>query len=81
MFGSAYAAAYYMKHALKFPTDKKVYVIGMEGMTEELDEQGISYVGAMVNISVFFSARGRAWHVVTFVVSNSHSLFSGFSAG
>ena len=54
VFGSAYAAAYYMKHALQFPADKKVYVIGMEGMTEELDEQGISYVGAMVNYLSLF---------------------------
>ncbi|KAI8896011.1 HAD-like domain-containing protein [Globomyces pollinis-pini] len=53
IFGSAYCAAYYMANTLKFPTNKKVYVIGMSGITEELQEVGIQYVGAHLDNEPF----------------------------
>ncbi|KXS20095.1 4-nitrophenylphosphatase [Gonapodya prolifera JEL478] len=46
IFGSAYAAAYYLKNMLNFPADKKVYVVGMQGIVDELAEMGIQAVGA-----------------------------------
>ncbi|CAO1622039.1 unnamed protein product [Sympodiomycopsis kandeliae] len=42
---SAYAAAAYLKEVLNFPTDRKVYVIGMEGIEQELEAEGIAYCG------------------------------------
>ncbi|KAJ3333413.1 hypothetical protein HDU76_008437 [Blyttiomyces sp. JEL0837] len=46
IFGSAYAAAYYIKNTLQFPQDKKVYICGMSGIQEELDSEGIRHCGA-----------------------------------
>ncbi|KAI8612725.1 2-phosphoglycolate phosphatase [Chytriomyces sp. MP71] len=46
IFGSAYAAAYYIKYSLKFPSYKKVYVVGMSGIQEELDSEGIQHCGS-----------------------------------
>ena len=34
---------------MKMPKDKKVYVIGMAGLEEELREEGISYIGGTVH--------------------------------
>lgn len=45
IFGSAYASAVYLKRVLSFPSDKKVYVIGEEGIEEELDAEGVRYCG------------------------------------
>lgn len=45
VFGSAFAAAVYISSVLQFPKDKKVYVIGMKGLEEELEDEGISYIG------------------------------------
>ncbi|KAK7683582.1 hypothetical protein QCA50_013420 [Cerrena zonata] len=45
IFGSAFASAVYISSVLKLPKDKKVYVIGMSGIEEELKEEGISYIG------------------------------------
>ncbi|PIL29157.1 hypothetical protein GSI_09206 [Ganoderma sinense ZZ0214-1] len=45
IFGSAYAAAVYISSVMKLPKDKKVYVIGMSGLEEELDEEGIAHIG------------------------------------
>lgn len=45
VFSSAYASALYLKHVLKLPADRKVYVIGMSGLEEELDAVGISHLG------------------------------------
>lgn len=45
IFSSSYAAAAYLKRVLNFPPDKKVYVIGMEGIEEELDAEGIAHIG------------------------------------
>ncbi|KAF8123684.1 HAD-like domain-containing protein [Boletus edulis] len=45
IYGSAYAAAVYISSVMKLPKDKKVYVIGMSGLEEELREEGISFIG------------------------------------
>ncbi|EPQ50774.1 2-phosphoglycolate phosphatase [Gloeophyllum trabeum ATCC 11539] len=45
IFGSAYASAVYISSVMKLPKDKKVYVVGMEGLEQELTAEGISYVG------------------------------------
>jgi len=45
VFGSAYAAAAYLSSVLNFPMDKKVYVIGMSGLEDELRSEGISFIG------------------------------------
>ncbi|KDQ56587.1 hypothetical protein JAAARDRAFT_179174 [Jaapia argillacea MUCL 33604] len=45
IFGSAYAAAVYISSVLKLPKDQKVYVIGMNGLEEELAEEGVAYLG------------------------------------
>lgn len=44
--GSAYNAAYYIKHVLKLPDTKKAFVIGEPGLEHELQEFGIDYLGA-----------------------------------
>ncbi|EJD01816.1 4-nitrophenylphosphatase [Fomitiporia mediterranea MF3/22] len=44
IFGSAYAAAVYLSSVVKFPKDKKVFLIGMEGLEEELRNEGITFV-------------------------------------
>ncbi|CAO3597788.1 unnamed protein product [Absidia cylindrospora] len=46
IFSSAFATASYLKNVLDFPKDKKVYVIGMTGITEELAHEGIQSCGA-----------------------------------
>ena len=45
IYGSAYASAVYISSVMKLPKDKKVYVIGMSGIEEELTEEGVSYIG------------------------------------
>ncbi|KAJ7291441.1 HAD-like domain-containing protein [Mycena rebaudengoi] len=47
IYGSAYAAAVYISSVMKLPKDKKVYVIGMKGMEEELHEEGVTFLGGM----------------------------------
>lgn len=42
---SSFAAAVYLKNALKFPADRKVYVMGMQGIEEELDAVNILHCG------------------------------------
>lgn len=49
MFGSAYASAVYLSTVLKLPKDEKVYVLGMSGLEEELDEEGIQHIGGTVS--------------------------------
>jgi ribonucleotide monophosphatase NagD (HAD superfamily) len=49
VFGSAYASAVYISSVMKLPKDKKVYVIGMSGVEEELEEEGVSYLGGTVS--------------------------------
>ncbi|KAK4686396.1 4-nitrophenyl phosphatase, partial [Tremellales sp. Uapishka_1] len=45
IFGSAYASAVYVSQILNFPKDKRVYVIGQEGIEEELDAVGVAHCG------------------------------------
>ncbi|KAG5339371.1 hypothetical protein C0989_004497 [Termitomyces sp. Mn162] len=45
IYGSAYAAAIYLSSMIKLPKTKKVYVIGMAGLEEELHEEGIAFLG------------------------------------
>ncbi|KAM6501349.1 HAD-like domain containing protein [Amanita muscaria] len=45
IYGSAYAAAVYLSSVLKLPKSKKAYVVGMQGLEEELAEEGISFIG------------------------------------
>ncbi|KAJ6625088.1 HAD-like domain-containing protein [Mycena sp. CBHHK59/15] len=47
IYGSAYVAAVYISSVMKLPKDKKVYVIGMKGMEEELREEGVTFLGGM----------------------------------
>lgn len=39
----------YLSKVLDFPKDKKVYVIGQEGLEEELDTVGVQHVGGSVS--------------------------------
>lgn len=48
VFSSAYASALYLKNVLKLPEDRKVYLIGMHGLEEELDNVAISHLGGTV---------------------------------
>jgi len=48
IYGSAYAAAVYLSSIIKIPKNKKVYVIGQNGLEEELREEGIQYIGGTV---------------------------------
>lgn len=59
VFGSAYAAAVYLSSVLKFPKDKRVYVIGMSGLEDELRSEGISFIGGTVSVtsSIIISTR------------------------
>ncbi|KDN38086.1 2-phosphoglycolate phosphatase [Tilletiaria anomala UBC 951] len=45
VFSSSYAAAVYISKVLDLPKDRKVYVIGMEGIEEELKAVGLDYCG------------------------------------
>jgi 4-nitrophenyl phosphatase len=45
IFNSSYAAAIYLSQVLKFPKDKVVYVLGERGVEEELEAEGIQYIG------------------------------------
>uniref|UniRef100_A0A803PZ68 phosphoglycolate phosphatase n=1 Tax=Cannabis sativa TaxID=3483 RepID=A0A803PZ68_CANSA len=44
IFASSFAAAAYLK-SINFPKDKKVYVIGEDGILKELELAGIQYLG------------------------------------
>ncbi|KAF8876064.1 HAD-like domain-containing protein [Infundibulicybe gibba] len=45
IFSSAYATAVYLSSVVQLPQSKKVYVIGMSGLEEELKAEGIAYAG------------------------------------
>ncbi|KAL2651640.1 hypothetical protein R1flu_019768 [Riccia fluitans] len=44
VFSSAFAAAGYLK-SIGFPTEKKVYIVGEEGIQQELAQAGFQYLG------------------------------------
>jgi len=48
IYGSAYASAIYISSVMKLPKDQKVYVIGMSGIEDELNEEGVSFIGGTV---------------------------------
>ncbi|KAJ3202218.1 hypothetical protein HK099_001952 [Clydaea vesicula] len=45
IFSSAYAAAVYIKKIIKLPKEKRIYIIGMNGISEELESQDLSWFG------------------------------------
>lgn len=46
VFGSSYSAAVYIARILKLPAPKnKVFVLGESGVEQELDAEGVSYIG------------------------------------
>jgi len=45
VFGSSYASAVYIDKILKLPKDKKVWVLGEEGIEKELKELGYTTIG------------------------------------
>lgn len=45
IFSSSYSAALYLSKVLRFPADKRVYVLGEAGIEEELSLQGINFFG------------------------------------
>lgn len=47
IFGSAYCAAYYLSQTISFK--KKIYVVGMAGITSELEQVGIEWCGSNVD--------------------------------
>jgi ribonucleotide monophosphatase NagD (HAD superfamily) len=59
VFSSACATAAYLKYVVKFPADKKVYVVGMAGITQELEAEGIKCFGGLV--SVYFEKLSKQY--------------------
>eukprot|EP00842_Homolaphlyctis_polyrhiza_P005540 jgi/Hompol1/5988/HPOL_000153-RA len=51
VFGSSYAAAYYIAHQLNMPKDKKVFVCGMSGICDELAAEGVQFCGGQEEIT------------------------------
>lgn len=47
----------YLSSVIKLPKTKKVYVIGMGGLEEELRDEGISYLGGTVPANRFDCAK------------------------
>lgn len=41
----------YLSKVLQLPKDRKVYVIGMEGIEEELQAEGLQYLGGTVRFA------------------------------
>ncbi|KAI8146307.1 HAD-like domain-containing protein [Fennellomyces sp. T-0311] len=54
IFSSAFATAAYLKQVLHFPADKKVYIIGMTGIQEELNAEGIRTCGGDEDVDAVF---------------------------
>ncbi|CAG8634453.1 4130_t:CDS:2 [Gigaspora rosea] len=51
IFCSSYASAYYLKNVLKFPKEKKIYIVGESGIADELALEGIRHCGLSVIIN------------------------------
>jgi hypothetical protein len=62
IYGSAYAAAVYLSSIIKIPKNKKVYVIGQNGLEEELRDEGIHYIGGTVISS---QLKFPSFHILT----------------
>jgi 4-nitrophenyl phosphatase len=56
IFGSAYASAVYLSKILNFRADKRVYVIGEQGIEHELRSVGINFTGGTVCPGALWSA-------------------------
>eukprot|EP00127_Corallochytrium_limacisporum_P002551 Clim_evm108s128 gene=Clim_evmTU108s128 len=51
IFGSAYAAAYYLAETIKFK--KKIYLLGSAGLIEELDELNVKHTDPHEDLEIF----------------------------
>ena len=49
IFSSAYTSAVYLSSVVSLPEAKKMYVIGLAGLEEELDNLGVAHVGGTVS--------------------------------
>ena len=49
----------YLSTVVKLPQDRKVYVIGQDGLEEELRDEGVAYIGGTVGF-VFVGAKQAA---------------------
>lgn len=49
IFSSGVAAAYYAKHFLNMKDDEKIYIVGGQGVAEELTEQGVNWTGSYLD--------------------------------
>ncbi|KAA1136772.1 hypothetical protein PGTUg99_000463 [Puccinia graminis f. sp. tritici] len=63
IFGSAYATALYLKRILKFPDDKKVYVIGEKGLEDELASENLKFCGGTTDKDVGAVMCGFDMHI------------------
>ncbi|OAE33648.1 hypothetical protein AXG93_4689s1350 [Marchantia polymorpha subsp. ruderalis] len=61
IFSSGFAAALYLK-TINFPANKKVYMISESGLSEELDQAGISYIGGPVGAVVVAFDRSVSYY-------------------
>jgi HAD superfamily hydrolase (TIGR01450 family) len=57
IFSSAYSAASYIER-LALPTQKRVYIVGMRGIQQELENKGISWVGGENDKDIIFNDTG-----------------------
>jgi len=56
IFSSAYSTAYYLGNVIKFPKDKRVYVIGTKGLIKEIEDAGVNAFGYEDNITEPFTS-------------------------
>ncbi|KAI9190431.1 hypothetical protein H9P43_001865 [Blastocladiella emersonii ATCC 22665] len=63
IFGSAYAAACYLTNT-GFPKDKKIYMLGQDGMEDELRAQGFKTCGGLDDKDLKFSGIPDLAHIV-----------------
>ena len=73
VFGSAHAAAIYLSSALKFSMDKKVCVIGMSGLEDELRSEGISFICGTVSVTSSVSLQHASHLPSQDPADNTHS--------
>ena len=52
-FGSSFATAVYLHDIAKIPTSKKIFILGENGLAEELENIGYSLVHASVHYSSY----------------------------
>ncbi|KAG2217025.1 hypothetical protein INT45_011576 [Circinella minor] len=55
IFSSAFATAAYLKQVVHFPPEKKVYIVGMEGIRDELNAEGIRTCGGEEDAHAVFN--------------------------